>query len=111
MKRLIILIIAIGMVAVGGVGAWTYSDLRRPISHAKTGQYIEIPKGTSPSSIIMKLAAEGVIRHEWPLKLYLKVTGKAQHSRLVNMTSRHRYRHWESCRNSNRANGGSTVLR
>ena len=76
MKRLIILIIAVGILTVVGLGVWSYSDLHRPVTHAKTGQYIEIPKGSSPASIIKKLAAEGVIKHEWPLKLYLKSTGK-----------------------------------
>jgi len=76
MKRLIILIIALGIVAVAGLGIWTYRDLHRPVTHAKTGQYIEIPKGSSPSAIIKKLAAEGVLKNEWPLKLYLKTTGK-----------------------------------
>lgn len=76
MKRLILLIIVVGVLAVAGVGAWIYFDLRRPITHAKNGQYIEISKGSSPSAIITKLAAEGVIKHEWPLKFYLKSTGK-----------------------------------
>jgi len=56
-------------------GAWAYSDLRRPVAHSKAGQYIDIPKGSSPSAIVRKLAAEGVIKHEWPLKFYLKSTG------------------------------------
>jgi len=56
-------------------GAWAYSDLRRPVAHSKAGQYIDIPKGSSPSTIVRKLAAEGVIKHEWPLKFYLKSTG------------------------------------
>jgi UPF0755 protein len=64
------------VLAVAGLGAWTYSNLHKPITHSKNGQYIEISKGTSPSAIINKLAAEGVIQHEWPLKLYLKLTGK-----------------------------------
>jgi len=76
MKRLILLIILVGILAVAGFGAWTYSDLHKPIVHGKTGQYIEIPKGTSPSAIVHRLATEGVIKHEWPLKLYLKATGK-----------------------------------
>src|SRR5919106_3286720 len=76
MKRLIILIIVVGVLAVAGFGGWVYSDLRKPITHAKTGQYIEIPRGSSPSAIISKLTAEGLIKHEWPLKLYLKSTGK-----------------------------------
>ena len=76
MKRLILLIIVVGVLCVAGLGAWTYSDLHKPIAHTKTGQYIDIPKGTSPSAIVQKLATEGIIAHEWPLKLYLKATGK-----------------------------------
>jgi len=75
MKRLILLLIVVGLLATAGLGAWTYYDLHKPIAHTKNGQYIEIPRGTSPSSIISKLVAEGVIKHEWPLKLYLKSTG------------------------------------
>jgi len=76
MKRLILLIIVVVVLAAAGLGAWTYSNLHKPITHSKNGQYIEISKGTSPSAIINRLAAEGVIQHEWPLKLYLKLTGK-----------------------------------
>src|SRR5262245_51798215 len=76
MKRLIILIIVVGALAVGGVGAWAYSNLHKPINHSKTGQYIEIPKGSSPSAILKKLTAEGVLQNEWPLKFYMKATGK-----------------------------------
>src|ERR1043165_4626954 len=76
MKRLILLIILVGFLAVAGAGFWTYSNLHKPISHTKAGQYIDIPKGTSPSAIVAKLASEGIITHEWPLKLYLKATGK-----------------------------------
>lgn len=75
MKRLILLIIVVGLLATAALGAWTYSDLRKPISHTKTGKYIEIPKGTSPGAIVHMLATEGIIEHEWPLKLYLKVKG------------------------------------
>jgi peptidoglycan lytic transglycosylase G len=76
MKRILILLIALALLAGAGAGAWAYRDLRQPANHAKSGQYIEIPKGTSPSAIIKKLSDEGVIKHEWPLKLYLKSTGK-----------------------------------
>ena len=76
LKRLIILVIVVGVLTVGGLGAWVYSDLRKPITHAKTGQYIDIPKGSSPSVILKKLTTEGVLKNEWPLKFYLKVTGK-----------------------------------
>ena len=76
MKRLILLIIVVGVLAAGGLAAWAYSSLHKPTTHSKAGPYIEIPKGTSPSVIIKRLATEGIIQHEWPLKLYLKFTGK-----------------------------------
>jgi UPF0755 protein len=76
MKKLLLLLLALIVLAGAASGAWVYSDLRKPVSHGKSGQYIEIPKGSSPSWIINKLLAEGVIKHEWPLKLYLKSTGK-----------------------------------
>ncbi len=76
MKRLILLIIAVVLLAGAASGAWIYSDLRKPIAHNKSGRYIEIPRGSSPSSIVKKLVAEGIIKHEWPLMLYLKGTGR-----------------------------------
>jgi len=78
MKRLLIIglvIIAI-ILLVGGVGAWAYNDLRKPVAHAKSGKYIVIPKGSSPGTVVKKLAAEGIIKHEWPLAFYLKASGK-----------------------------------
>jgi UPF0755 protein len=75
MKRIIVVILALTVVAAGVVAAWAYSDLHKAISHHKTGQYIEISKGSSPSAVVKKLASEGIIRHEWPLMLYLKSTG------------------------------------
>ena len=76
MKKIIIALLTVILVAGVAVGTWVYSDLRKPISHNKSGQYIEIPKGSSPTAIIKKLTAEGVLQHEWPLMLYLKGTGK-----------------------------------
>lgn len=76
MKKILIALLAVLLLAGTAAGWWIYSDLRQPISHNKSGHYIEIPKGSSPSAIIKKLTAEGVLKHEWPLKLYLKSTGK-----------------------------------
>jgi UPF0755 protein len=76
MKKLLLLLLALVVLASAASGAWVYTDLRKPVTHGKSGQYIEIPKGSSPSWIINKLVAEGVVKHEWPLKLYLKSTGK-----------------------------------
>jgi UPF0755 protein len=77
MKRLLLLLLILVLLSAGGLVAWAYSDLHKPVSHRKTGQYVEIPKGSSPSAVVKKLAAEGIIKHEWPLMLYLKGTGAA----------------------------------
>ena len=75
MKRILLGLLCLGLLAAGATTYWIYSDLHKPISHKKTGQYIEIPKGSSPSSVVKTLASEGIIKHEWPLMLYLKSTG------------------------------------
>src|SRR5205085_5662747 len=76
MRRLLLLIILVCVVAAAALAAWTYSDLHKPVNHTKSGQYIEIPKGSSPAAVVRRLVTEGIIKHEWPLKLYLKATGK-----------------------------------
>lgn len=76
MKKLILIVLVIGILAAAGSGAWVYSDLRKPVAHNKSGKFVEIPKGSTPASIVRKLAAEGIIEHELPLKLYLKATNE-----------------------------------
>jgi len=75
MKRFLIAILLICIVTGGAFGIWIYRDLHLAKVHNKSGQYIEIPKGSSPAFIVRKLAVEGVIKHEWSLKIYLKATG------------------------------------
>ena len=76
MKKVLIGGTFLVLVAIAAVAVWGYRDLRKPISHNKSGQYIEISKGSSPASVVKKLVSEGIIRHELPVSLYLKLTGK-----------------------------------
>jgi UPF0755 protein len=76
MKRILILVFVLLVIAFVAVTAWAYADLRRPVFHTRKGQYIEISKGSSSASVVKRLAAEGIIKHEWPLTFYLKLTGK-----------------------------------
>ena len=78
MKRLLVLITLILIVVAVAVGIWGYRDLRTPVHHGRSGQYIEIPKGTSPAAAVKKLTAAGIIKHEKPVLLYLKITGVGQ---------------------------------
>ncbi|MGI8919502.1 MAG: endolytic transglycosylase MltG [Pyrinomonadaceae bacterium] len=72
----IVLILLIVVVLVGGAFFfWMYRSLRQPVVHSKSGQFIEITRGTAPASVIRKLSHEGIIKNEWPVLLYLKLTG------------------------------------
>lgn len=75
MRRLFLIFVLVLLAGAVCTAAWIYKDLRRPNYHAKSGQYIEIPRGSSPASVIKKLRNEGIIKHELPLIIYLKVTG------------------------------------
>jgi UPF0755 protein len=73
--KLIALSLILFCVAVGGFLFWTYRELRAPVAHDKAEKYIEISRGLSPSQIVSRLASEGVIKREWPLLAYIKLTG------------------------------------
>lgn len=74
-KHIILIAAVLLLLIVTVTFAWAYQQLRTPVSHNKQGQHIEIARGSSPPSIVNKLAEEGIIRHKWPLMLYLKLTG------------------------------------
>jgi UPF0755 protein len=77
--KIISLVLLLFCVAVGGVFFWAYRDLHAPSEHSQADKYIEIPRGLSPSQIIGKLASEGILKHEWPLLVYIKLTGAGGH--------------------------------
>jgi UPF0755 protein len=74
MKRILLAIGLLVLLAVSASAVWVYRDLHTPVKHAKHGQYVEIARGSSPASVINKLADEGIIKHKLPLALYLKLT-------------------------------------
>ena len=74
MKRLLLILFLLLLIVSAGSAAWVYRDLHTPVKHTKQGHYVEIPRGSSPSAVVNKLAAEGIIKHQWPFLLYLKFT-------------------------------------
>ncbi|HEV2883602.1 MAG TPA: endolytic transglycosylase MltG [Pyrinomonadaceae bacterium] len=76
MKRILLGLLVVLFLGGGVAAFWSYRELNTPITHNKQGQYIEIPRGSSPTWIINKLAEEGVIKRTWPLAVYLKVMSK-----------------------------------
>jgi UPF0755 protein len=77
-KRWVIGIAIVTIIVASGFGTWMYRDLHSPVAHSKAGEYIEIPRGSTPEGIANKLVAAGVLRRKWPLLFYIKVTGKAK---------------------------------
>lgn len=76
MRRIILVVCIAVLIVAAAASAWTYSQLRTPVQHARQGQYVEIPRGSSPTAVVNKLAAEGIVKHPLPLMLYLRLTGK-----------------------------------
>ena len=74
MKRILLVTFLLLLIGSAVSGIWVYRELHTPIRHAKQGHYVEVPRGSSPTAVVNKLAAEGVIKHKWPLILYLKFT-------------------------------------
>lgn len=76
MKRILLIVFLVLLIIAGGATAWAYRDLHTAVRHTKHGQYVEIPRGSSPTAVVSKLASEGIIKHKWPLALYLKLTAR-----------------------------------
>lgn len=74
MKRILLAILLLVLITASASAIWVYRDLHTPIQHTKHGHYVEIPRGSSPTTVISKLADEGIIKHKWPLTVYLKLT-------------------------------------
>jgi UPF0755 protein len=77
MKRILLALFLLIIAGAGIFAFWIYRDLHTAIRHTKQGHYVEIPRGSSPTAVVNKLATEGIIKHEWPLMLYLKFSSNA----------------------------------
>jgi UPF0755 protein len=73
--KYILILLAVLLLAAGGLLFWGYRSLNATVAHNQSDRYIEIPRGSTPASIIERLESEGVIRRGWPLLLYIKLKG------------------------------------
>jgi UPF0755 protein len=73
--KILVIIFIISAAALGGISYWIYNSLNKPHQHDKTNQFIVISKGSSPTEIIDKLAAEGIITSSMPILIYLRTFG------------------------------------
>ena len=77
-KRLIITLLLLLVLVCGGLFFWARHELQTPVLHSKSGQYVEIPRGSTPDQIINNLESLDVIRRGWLLRLYIRLTGSGQ---------------------------------
>lgn len=73
--KILIIIFILSAAALAGVSYWVYSSVTKAHPHDKANQFILIPKGSSPTEIIDKLSAEGVITSSLPTLIYLRTFG------------------------------------
>ncbi|HEY8561400.1 MAG TPA: endolytic transglycosylase MltG [Pyrinomonadaceae bacterium] len=73
--KILFILFIVSAAALGAVVYWIYSAVNTPQTHTKSNQFIAIPKGSSPTEIIEKLAAEGVIKSSFPTLVYLRTFG------------------------------------
>ncbi|HSK30957.1 MAG TPA: endolytic transglycosylase MltG, partial [Candidatus Limnocylindria bacterium] len=73
-KVLIVLVLIAG-VAGGGFLYWVRAALTRPVEHGKSSEYIVVEKGSTPSQIVAKLAADGILSESMPTLIYLRTVG------------------------------------
>ncbi len=75
--KVIFALAVVALLALIGVSVWFYNSLTSARSHEKANEFIVIEKGSAPSAIIDKLAAEGVIASPFATKAYLRILGDA----------------------------------
>jgi len=78
MKRILRILLALFITVLLGLAGgayWIYRDLHKAVTHNKASRFVEIPRGSAPAVVAKRLAAEGVISHQWPFELYMKLTG------------------------------------
>ncbi|HET6670076.1 MAG TPA: endolytic transglycosylase MltG [Pyrinomonadaceae bacterium] len=74
-KRIALILLAVVVLAGGAFSFWIYRSLHQPVVHTQSGKFIEIARGTAPGAVIRKLTQEGIVKNEWPVLVYLKLTG------------------------------------
>ena len=79
LKRLIIFTFFLLFITCAGALLWARHELQAPLLHPRSGEYIEIPRGSTPDQIINNLENLGVIRRGWLLRLYIRLTNSGQH--------------------------------
>lgn len=75
--KIVFALLVLAVIGIAGFSYWLSRSMNTPRAHDRSTQYIKIEKGTTPSGIIAKLTAEGVLGSELPTLIYLRLLGDA----------------------------------
>jgi UPF0755 protein len=79
MKRLVLAILAIGVIVAAAASIWLLSGAEQPYKgYEGAEQFVEIPAGAGPSAIGRRLAEAGVVRDELSFRAALWRSGQAR---------------------------------
>jgi UPF0755 protein len=70
--RFILLLAVIAVLGVGAFTYWIWAELKTPVSHDATSQPISVARGERLDQILSDLAQRGVIHSTLPLRVYMK---------------------------------------
>ena len=79
MKRVILGLLIVMVLAIGAGAAWLAATVNRPFkSYPGTEQFVEIPQGAGPASIGRRLVDAGVVRDAWVFRYELARSGSGR---------------------------------
>jgi UPF0755 protein len=73
MLRLALLALGLFMAAIAGCGYWLNREVKRPHAHQSAQKVITIEPRSSTGVIVARLYQEGILAHEWPTALWMKL--------------------------------------
>src|SRR2546430_2337269 len=79
MKRFLLLVLFLLLITAGATSVWVYRDLHTPVQHTKHGHYIDIPRGSSPATVINRLPDDAIIELKLHLMIFLILAGVFAH--------------------------------
>lgn len=75
LARAFLILLILLVVTAAALAVWGYKLLNTPSTHLHSEEYVEVARGSTPDEIIARISSLGVIRRQWPLRLYVRLTG------------------------------------
>lgn len=76
--RLLVAVLISSALGASVLAYWGWYDIHRPVEHHALQRVIEIPRGASPDETVNRLVAVGIVKHSWPLRIYIRLKGAGQ---------------------------------